>query len=78
MGWEGKLEGFSHRLGWARWVRWPLPDPISCVQGCNFLVISGWQAGKCWRSRARRKGLPKVGPPSQGRQIATVFREPPF
>ena len=33
VGWEGKLEELSHRLGWARWVRWPLPDPISCVQG---------------------------------------------
>lgn len=46
-------------LGWAKWVRWPLLGPISWVQDCNFLVISGWQAGKYWRSRARRRCLPK-------------------
>lgn len=75
---RGKAGGTFSRVGpgWARWVRRPLPDPISWVQ--EVTSPSSRAGGRGSPGEAKPgKGLALREPQSQGRHAAVAFRESP-
>lgn len=67
----GRGSGRDFHTGWARWVRWPLPDAVS---GDSYHL---WLAGEEVLETQSREGPGLEGTPAQQGHIAPALREPP-